>query len=247
MTNMKKVLLIIPVFNESLNIRSTVDQVLGYCPGGGYELEYLVINDGSTDATEQICHENGIHCMTLVRNLGIGGAVQSGYLYAQEKGYDIAVQFDGDGQHDIRCLDTLLQPILLGMADFTIGSRFIDRTSSFQSTALRRVGIRYLSCMIGLLFGARITDPTSGFRAASAPVISFLAKNYPVDYPEPESIVSLLQNGFSISEVQVNMFQREEGKSSIDFRRSVYYMCKVSLAILCISFQRKRCKHVTIS
>lgn len=247
MNNAIKVLLIIPAFNESLNIKSTVEKVLRFRHSGGYELEYLVINDGSTDETERICLENGIHCLTLVQNLGIGGAVQSGYLYAKNKGYDIAVQFDGDGQHDICSLDALLQPILKGDADFTIGSRFLERTSSFQSTVLRRVGIRYLSYMIGLLFGNRITDPTSGFRAASTPVISFLAENYPVDYPEPESIVTLLKNGFSISEVQVNMFRREEGKSSIDFRRSVYYMCKVTLAILCICFQGKRCKHVTIS
>lgn len=246
MRNKKRVLLIVPAFNEAANMKTTVEQILHFRPAGSYTLDYLVINDGSTDETGQICRDNGFPCLTLIQNLGIGGAVQCGYLYAQKQKYDIAVQFDGDGQHDIRCLDTLVLPILEGKADFTIGSRFLEGTSSFQSTALRRVGIRYLSHLIEILSGIRITDPTSGFRAASAPVIAFLAEHYPVDYPEPESIISLVQRRFSISEVPVNMFRRENGKSSIGLGRSVYYMCKVSLAILCARFEGRRGEYVAI-
>lgn len=245
--DVRKVLLIIPAYNEEANIQATIEQIRSFQPRERYQLDYIVINDGSTDATEQVCQENGIHYMTLVQNLGIGGAVQSGYRYAKEKKYDVAVQFDGDGQHDIRYLDDLLMPIIEGRADFSIGSRFKERTSSFQSTALRRVGIHYLSFLIKLLCRTKVTDPTSGFRAASGPVISFLADHYPVDYPEPESIITLTQNHFNIEEVPVNMFERAEGKSSITFRRSIYYMCKVSLAIFCISIHGKRCNHVTIS
>ncbi len=178
----QKVLLIIPAFNEEANIKATVDQIRTFQPRENYELDYIVINDGSTDGTEQVCKDNGIRYITLVQNLGIGGAVQSGYRYAKEKQYDAAVQFDGDGQHDIRYLDDLLLPIIEGKADFTIGSRFKERKSSFQSTALRRVGIHYLSFLIRLMCRTRVFDPTSGFRAASAPVISFLADHYPVDY-----------------------------------------------------------------
>lgn len=120
-----RVLLIIPAYNEESNIKSTVEKIIHFHPASTYQLNYLVINDGSTDKTEQICRENGYHCLSLIQNLGIGGAVQSGYLYARKMGYDIAVQFDGDGQHDIQSLDELLAPLLAGKADFCIGSRFL--------------------------------------------------------------------------------------------------------------------------
>lgn len=242
-----RVLLILPAYNEAANIRSTVEQILRFHPADSYTLDYLVVNDGSADDTERICRESGFPCLTLIQNLGIGGAVQSGYRYAKARGYDVAVQFDGDGQHDIRSLDALVAPILTDEADFTVGSRFLDGTSSFRSTALRRVGIRYLSRLIGLLSGVRITDPTSGYRAASRQAIAFLAEQYPVDYPEPESLVSLLRQGFSVAEVPAGMFPRENGRSSIGPWRSVYYMCKVSLAVLCARFERRRGGNVAVS
>lgn len=175
----------------------------------------------------------------MIQNLGIGGAVQTGYIYAKLKNYDIAVQFDGDGQHDIESLGELLMPISNGCSDFVIGSRFIEGTSDFKSTLMRRIGIKYLSRLINILTLKKVHDPTSGFRAANKKAINFLAENYPVDYPEPESIVALLRSGISINEVQVNMFERENGVSSINAVKSVYYMVKVSLAILCASFRRK--------
>ena len=202
------------------------------------QVDYLVIDDGSTDGTAALCRENGIPCLSLVQNLGIGGAVQTGYLYASLRGYDVAVQFDGDGQHDIRSLGALVAPIAEGRADFTVGSRFVEEGSSgFQSTRLRRAGIRYLSAIIRLLTGERVRDVTSGYRAAGREALAYLAGDYPVDYPEPESLVQLHRQGFRIQEVPVNMFQRGGGTSSIHAMKSVYYMIKVTMSVLCASMR----------
>ncbi|MEG2017398.1 MAG: glycosyltransferase family 2 protein [Clostridium sp.] len=235
-----KILLILPAYNEEKNIKKAVDSIIAYSSKyTNVMIDYIVINDGSTDLTQSVCEENNIKCISLIQNLGIGGAVQTGYKYAKIKGYDVAVQFDGDGQHDIESLMTLISPILNDSADFVIGSRFIEGTSEFKSTMTRRVGIKYLSFLIQTLTLKKVYDPTSGFRAANKKAINYLAEDYPVDYPEPESIVTLLKNGLVLKEVQVNMFEREGGVSSISPMKSVYYMIKVSLAILCASFQRK--------
>ena len=236
-----KVLLDLPAYNERENIVNTVRQITEFRQTAALplEIDYVVINDGSTDDTERICRQNHIKCLSLVQNLGIGGAVQTGYIYAMRNGYDIAVQFDGDGQHDITSLPRLVAPILDGSADFTVGSRFLEKGSTFQSTFMRRVGIKWLSVLIRLVSGVRLSDVTSGYRAANKKALDFLAKNYPVDYPEPESIVSLRKNGFRLKEVQVNMFERAAGKSSINFYKSVYYMIKVSFAVLCTAIEKR--------
>ena len=236
---MTRVLLVVPAYNEENSIKETVGSIRSYSPAGDYQLDYIVINDGSTDGTGAVCERENIKCLNLVQNLGIGGAVQSGYLYAIERDFDIVVQFDGDGQHDISSLDDLLAPILEGKADFVVGSRFLDGTSSFNSTFMRRVGIRYLSLVIRIVSGSKIADATSGYRAANKSAMTYLAKNYPTDYPEPESIVALMRKGFRLAEIQVNMFERTSGKSSINFGKSIYYMLKVSIAMLCTSMQRK--------
>lgn len=233
-----RVLLVIPAYNEEDNIKKVIGRVREYRARCGFALDYVVIDDGSTDGTARICREEGIHCISLLQNLGIGGAVQTGYLYAKKEGYDIAVQFDGDGQHDLESLPQLLAPVIAGECDFCVGSRFIEGTSQFQSTRLRRVGIKYLSWLIRLLAHTRITDPTSGFRAANRDVIAALADYYPADYPEPESVVQIAKHRFRIREVQVNMFEREGGVSSIHSWKSIYYMIKVSVAIFCASLQR---------
>lgn len=235
----KRVLLIVPAYNEEANIASAIEQIRSRPPRAEYTLDFIVINDGSTDRTSAVCRQLGAPCIDLLQNLGIGGAVQTGYLYAMRHGYDIAVQFDGDGQHDIRSLDPLLRPLLDGEADFCVGSRFLDRASQFRSTPLRQAGIRYLSALLHLLAGLRVSDPTSGFRAASAPVIACFAREYPVDYPEPESLVYLKKQGFRIAEAAVNMFPRCAGKSSIDWKRSIYYMVKVTLATACACMQER--------
>ena len=233
-----RILLILPAYNEEQSILRTVRQIREASFPPSMKVDYIVINDGSNDGTERVCRENGIPCISLVQNLGIGGAVQTGYLYACLRDYDIAVQFDGDGQHDIRSLPALTEPIMRGECDFTVGSRFVGEESGFRSTALRRIGIRYLSAVIRLAAGVRVADVTSGYRAASREAVRFLARKYPVDYPEPESLVQLHRRGFRIREVPANMFPRGGGKSSIGSFRSVYYMCKVTLAILCAAVQR---------
>ena len=233
-----KVLLILPAYNEEETILSTVRQIREADLPAWLDVDYIVINDGSTDATGRLCRENGVPCVSLIQNLGIGGAVQTGYLYAALEGYDAAVQFDGDGQHDIRSLPALLAPISDGSFDFAVGSRFLDKSSSFQSTLPRRIGIGYLSALIRLVTGQRIADVTSGYRAANRAVLQYFARSYPVDYPEPESLVHLRKQGFRVCEVPVNMFERAGGKSSISFLRSIYYMFKVTLAILCAATRR---------
>lgn len=231
--------MIVPAYNEEENICKTISMIESYRQECDFELDYIVIDDGSTDQTHLICLENELHSIHLIQNLGIGGAVQTGYIYAKLNQYDIAVQFDGDGQHDISSLKGILDPIFQGQANFVIGSRFVEKNDGFRSTFLRRVGIKWLSALIRVLSGKKIYDVTSGFRAADQSAISLLAKEYPVDYPEPESIMYLLKNDIRILEVPANMFQREGGISSIHSWKAVYYMLKVSLAIVCAKMQRK--------
>lgn len=236
-----RILLIIPAYNESANIQAVVQRVVDFAKTRtSYTLDYVVINDGSTDNTGEICRANGFHTVHLIQNLGIGGAVQTGYLLARRLDYDVAVQYDGDGQHDLNSLDALVAPILSGQSDFVVGSRFLLGKSGFQSTKMRQLGIKIMSAIIRLTTRLKITDPTSGFRAANRKAIRYLAEHYPVDYPEPESLVSISKQGMDISEVQVNMFERAGGVSSITPLKSVYYMTKVSLAIICASFTRRK-------
>jgi glycosyltransferase involved in cell wall biosynthesis len=228
-----KVLLIIPAYNEEesiLNVVRTVERA-------GYD--YVVVNDGSHDDTAKICRRHGINFVDLFYNLGIGGAVQTGHLYALQHGYDVDVQFDGDGQHDIGCVPVLLEHINQG-SDLVIGSRFLEQTAGFQSTGLRRFGIRWLSGCIRHVSGLSVTDPTSGFRACGRRAIRLFAGDYPIDYPEPESIVVAHNHGLQVSEAPVVMHERQGGTSSINLRRGAYYMIKVTLAILIEGSTHKR-------
>ncbi len=236
-----KILLILPAYNEQENILQTVNKIKEY----SNELEYIVINDGSTDNTEQILAQNNINHIKLVNNLGIGGAVQTGYKYAYENNYDIAIQFDGDGQHDVTFVPKICQPLIDGQADMCIGTRYLDKSSSeFQSTFMRRLGANIISVFIKLMTRTKITDPTSGFRAANKKVIEEFAQNYPTEYPEPESTVSLLVNGYKVKEEPVSMNERKGGVSSIRLWKTIDYMVKVVLSIIIdsISFRRKRRK-----
>lgn len=232
-----KVLIIIPAYNEQENILSTVNKIKEYSE----ELDYIVINDGSTDNTEKILIENNIKHIKLINNLGIGGAVQTGYKYAYENEFDIAIQFDGDGQHDINYVPNICEPILNGQADMVIGTRYLDKSSSkFQSTFMRRLGSSIISIFIKVFAGKKITDPTSGFRAINKKVIEEFAKEYPKEYPEPESTVSLLVNGYKVEEIPVSMNERTGGTSSIRLWKTVDYMVKVVLAIIIDSISLKR-------
>lgn len=227
-----KILLVIPAYNEEKSIISVADDAKKH----GYD--YVVVNDGSTDKTLEICKEHGINVLDLPRNLGIGGAVQAGHKYAYRNGYDVDIQVDGDGQHDISSIPALIREIENG-ADLAIGSRFLEKTDGFQSTAMRRFGIKWLSGLIYLLYRKRVTDPTSGLRASGRKAQRLFCMSYPVDYPEPESIAEALNSGLTIAEAPVSMRERSEGKSSIGAVSSVYYMIKVSLAILISRFKKR--------
>lgn len=185
---MKK-LVIIPAYNEKDSIVNTVKDIKDNAPG----FDYIVVNDCSTDNTYDVCVENGLKVINLPLNLGIGGAVQTGYLYAFQNGYDIAVQFDGDGQHDAAYLNEMADYLVKNECDMVIGSRFIEK-EGFQSSFIRRVGIKYFTFLIHLLTGKTITDPTSGMRMCNRRTIEMFAKEYPIDYPEPESTVRLIRH-----------------------------------------------------
>ncbi|WP_427813880.1 glycosyltransferase family 2 protein [Enterococcus sp. 22-H-5-01] len=229
----KRILLIIPAYNEAEGIVEVIRTVDEYRKKTDYDLDYIVINDGSTDNEEEVLQQNNIKHVELVQNLGIGGAVQTGYMYAMQKGYDIAVQYDGDGQHDIESLPELVEPILSNVADFTVGSRFVaDSKSKFKSTGARQAGIKILSSLIRFSSGVRIKDVTSGYRAGNRKVIEQFVTRYPSKYPEPESYMHLLANKIRVKEVGVNMFERATGESSINILNSINYMLTVSLSIL---------------
>lgn len=230
-TEQARILVIIPAYNEASNIVDVVDGV----KRAGYD--YIVVNDGSTDNTLRVCIDNGFNVLNLKENLGIGGAVQAGHKYAQKHGYDIDVQLDGDGQHDANYIPRLLEGISAGN-DLVVGSRYLEKTEGFQSSFMRRVGIRWLSLLIGAVTGRGVTDPTSGFRACGKKAIDLFCRNYPIDYPEPESIVAAIRHGLVVSETSVVMKERVSGKSSIRALSSVYYMLKVTLAILIVGVSR---------
>lgn len=233
-----KILIIIPSFNEELNIENTIKKINKYKKKSNREVDYIIINDGSTDNTEYICKKNHYNTINLIHNLGIGGAVQTGYKYAFENDYDIAIQFDGDGQHDEKYIENLAKEIEKGY-DFVIGSRFIENLSKFKSSGMRRLGIKIISLLIKICTGKKIYDPTSGFRAANKQVIKLFAVNYPLEYPEPESTTDLIRKGYRISEIPVEMHERENGSSSIKPLKSIYYMFSVSIAIIITSICRE--------
>lgn len=226
-----RTLIIIPAYNEQDNILNTIRDIEANCPG----VDYVVINDCSRDGTEQILTGNDIPHVVLPCNLGIGGGVQTGYRYASEKGYDIAIQFDGDGQHEAKYLRDLMAPIENGQADVVVGSRYIRKTG-FQSTGLRRAGISFLSHLIWMLCRVRVLDVTSGMRAVNRRFIEEYAREYAQDYPEPEALVMAAVKGARIAEVPVEMRERQSGSSSIGPLRSIYYMIKVSLALILVRF-----------
>ena len=223
---MKK-LVIIPAFNEEGNLEKTIKDIKDNAP----DFDYVIINDCSTDKTLEMCRRHGFSYLNLPVNLGIGGAVQTGYRYAYYHGYDIAVQFDGDGQHSASHLEDMVTTLIDTESDMVIGSRFIEK-EGFQSSGLRRIGIKYFSGLIKLLTGKKITDPTSGMRMVNKKLLEKFTDEYPKDYPEPESVVTILSEKYKVTEIPVVMNEREEGVSSISLKNSVYYMIKVSFAIL---------------
>lgn len=222
-----KILVIIPAFNEAKNIKLVIDRI----EKESLNLDYLIINDCSSDNTEEICIQNNLCYISLPCNLGIGGAIQAGYKYALENKYEIVIQHDGDGQHDPKYLKDVIEPISQGKADVVIGSRFLNNIG-FQSSRVRRIGINFLSVLIKLSAHILIKDVTSGYRAVNKKFIRLYAIDYAQDFPEPEAIMSAALNGAVIQEVPVVMSERTYGKSSINALKSIYYMIKVSLSIM---------------
>jgi len=235
-----KVLVIIPAYNEEKNITKVCKNLEKIKNKVDFKLDYIVINDGSSDNTGIICEENNFPVINLVYNLGIGGAVQTGYKYACKSDYDIAIQFDGDGQHDVEYIQNLVEPIKNKEVEMTIGSRYVEELSEFKSTKIRQVGIKLLSGILKLTTKVKIYDMTSGFRAVNKDIIKLFSEDYPNDYPEPETLVAVIKKGYKVKEVPVKMHEREHGKSSITPLKSIYYMVKVSYAMIVRSIIEKR-------
>lgn len=229
-----KGLVIIPAYNEEGAILDTVHSIERNAPS----FDYIVINDCSTDSTKEILEKNNLNHINLPINSGIGAAVQTGYIYAREKGYDCAVQMDGDGQHDPKYLEKMMGIMESHHDNMVIGSRFIEN-KGFQSSRMRRMGINFFKRWIRTLTGQTITDATSGMRLCDKNVINIFAEDYPRDYPEPETVVQIIKKGYKVEEIPVEMKARTSGKSSINLTKSVYYMIKVTFACFIQSFNKK--------
>lgn len=231
--NKKKIILVIPAYNEEESILNTYKMVENYNKKNKEKLDVIVINDGSKDNTKFVLEKNNIPHINLICNLGIGGAVQTGYKYALNNGYDIAIQFDGDGQHDVNYVDDIVKPIINNEANMVIGSRFVKKSKEgFKSSTARRMGIKIISFFIKIKTRKKIYDVTSGFRAIDREVLELFTNYYPTEYPEPISSVNVLKKGYKVSEVPVIMKERERGKSSISSWKNVYYMINVILSII---------------
>ena len=228
-----KRLAIVPAYNEEASIGRVIDEIRVLDP----VFDVVVVDDGSVDQTAAVASERGVHVVRLPFNLGIGGAMQTGYRFALEHGYDLAVQIDGDGQHDPRELPKILEPVLDGRADLVVGSRF-SSDGAFRSSVVRRIGIRLFASVVSAVVGQRVTDTTSGFRAVNRRAIALFASDYPHDYPEVEATVMCVKHKLRLTEVPVRMRERTGGQSSITAYRSVYYMTKVLLAIFVGMFRR---------
>lgn len=216
------VLIIIPAYNEEQSILQTVSLLKQ-----STQYDYIVVNDGSTDQTQSILQNEDIESITLPINLGIGGAMQTGYKYAKRHGYEYAIQLDADGQHNPSDLDSLVTTIQKTGADMVIGSRFFEKTN-YRGAVSRRAGIFYFYALLKLISGISITDPTSGYRIINKRVIDLFAKDYPVDYPEVEVLAKLAKKGYKLQEVKVEMNNRQNGTSSITNVKAFYYMVKVT-------------------
>lgn len=230
----ERILAVVPALNEAGVIGKVVDEIRAADP----RLDVVVVDDASTDDTANVARSRGATVLSLPFNVGIGGAVQTGFKYALEHGYPLAVRLDGDGQHDAREIPKLLAPLESRDANLVIGSRFAEAGGSYRPPFGRRIGIRVFARLVSLLGGQRVSDTTSGFVALDRLGIELFAREYPHDYPEVEATLVALRSGLRLTHVQVEMRERESGASSITFVRSVYYIVKVMLALLVSSLRR---------
>jgi glycosyltransferase involved in cell wall biosynthesis len=229
-----KCIAIVPAYNEQGAIGAVVDEILAFNPS----YDVIVIDDASVDRTSEEARNHGALVVRLPFNLGIGGAVQTGFRYAADRGYDLVVRVDGDGQHNPAELGPLVEMVAAGRADICVGSRFVGG-EGYRSSRSRRVGIRILARTVSLLTGQRVTDTTSGFQALNRKAIELFAADYPHDYPEVEAAVMLHKHRLRLAEVPVQMRERQAGQSSIRGVHTVYYMAKVMLAILIGALRRR--------
>jgi glycosyltransferase involved in cell wall biosynthesis len=227
---------IVPALNEEHTIVQVIDELRAFDPG----LDVVVIDDGSVDRTADVAAARGAFVLRLPFNLGIGGAVQTGFRFAFERGYDLALRVDGDGQHEPAQLPLILEPVLRGDADIAVGSRFArDADGGYRSSRSRRIGIRILARVVSRIVGQRVTDTTSGFQVLNRKGIALFARDYPHDYPEVEATIMVFRHRLRLAEVPVSMRERGGGRSSITALRSIYYMAKVLLAIFVGLFRRE--------
>jgi glycosyltransferase involved in cell wall biosynthesis len=225
---------LVPAFNEEANVGRVIDEIRAFDPA----LDVVVVDDGSYDRTAEVARAHGATVVRLPFNLGIGGAVQTGFRFAFEHDYDLAVRLDGDGQHDPSELERILAPVVGGEADIAVGSRFAGEHDGYRSSRPRRIGIRLLAWVVSRIVGRRVTDTTSGFQALNRRAIELFAHDYPHDYPEVEATIMVSRHRLRSVEVPVSMRERGGGRSSITALRSVYYMVKVLLAIFVGLFRR---------
>jgi glycosyltransferase involved in cell wall biosynthesis len=230
----RRLVAVVPAWNESGAIGGVVDEIKAVDPS----IDVVVVDDASTDDTARVAEQRGAVVLRLPFNVGIGGAVQTGFRYALDEGYVLAVRLDGDGQHDASEIPKILAPVESGDADLVIGSRFVDDSGSYRPPLARRLGIRVFARLVSLLGGQRVTDTTSGFVALSRTGIELFAQEFPHDYPEVEATLVALRSGLRVAQVQVDMRERTTGSSSITFVRSLYYIVKVMLALLVASLRR---------
>jgi glycosyltransferase involved in cell wall biosynthesis len=224
---------IVPALNEEQTVGRVIDEIRAFDPG----FDIVVVDDGSIDRTAGVAADRGAYVLRLPFNLGIGGAMQTGFRFAFEQGYDVAVQIDGDGQHDPSQLTKILGPVLAGEADLCVGSRFTGE-GAYRSSFVRRIGIKIFARVVSAVVRQKVTDTTSGFRAVNRKGIALFAVDYPHDYPEVEATVMCVKHKLRLVEVPVEMRERGGGVSSITALRSVYYMSKVLLAIFVGLFRR---------
>ena len=236
---MPRILAIVPAYNEEHSITKVIEELRSI----ELNLDILIVNDGSDDNTSGAARKTGnVKVIDLPLNLGIGGAVQTGFIYARQNNYDIAIQFDGDAQHVASEIEKIIAPIISGEADVAIGSRFLENRGNYKADFVRKLGIIIFQVVNSVLNRKTITDCTSGFRSYNKKTIKFLSEYYPVDYPEPEAVILLLKNGFVLKEVMVEMRQRWNGISSISYFDGMYYMIKVLLAIFMTALRTRNKK-----
>lgn len=229
-----RTLIVIPAFNEGQNLRRLLPELLRFVAPA----DVVVVDDASLDETSEVAQASGVRCLRLPVNLGIGGAVQAGFRLAVREGYDAAVQLDGDGQHPPAELQRLLAPLEADETDVVLGSRFCGRGQA-KIPLLRKIGIRFFQLLNTLLLGVRVSDSTCGYRAYNRRAIELLSRVYPQDYPEPEAIVLLARNGFRMQEAAIEVHERISGRSSISNLNGVFYMLKVTVAILITMLRRR--------